>query len=100
VANGWGGRRPGAGRKSKATEKRQAKFRAITETVITEQDWEEMVRGQVAEAKNGNVAAFRELAPWVVGRVPEESEVNLNGDIMIYLPARQTVTHGDPDGRR
>jgi hypothetical protein len=89
VANGHGGRRPGAGRKSKPTEERQARFRAITERVITESEWEAMVLGQVQEAKNGNVAAFRELAPWVVGRVPEETDLTVKGGVTIFLPERK-----------
>src|SRR5687767_1572971 len=68
-----GGPRPGAGRKSADTKTYQAAMRALFEACVTPEDWTACIRRLVADAQGGNVAAFRELAPWIVGRVPEET---------------------------
>jgi hypothetical protein len=90
LANGHGGARPGAGRKSTKTQARQFKMREVLERVVSEAEWESMVEAMVEEViVERNVAAFRELAPWIVGRVPDETHVQLEAVAQIYLPERR-----------
>jgi hypothetical protein len=48
-------------------------MRGLFEECVTEAEWRECIGALLRDAKQGNVAAFKELAPWVVGRVPEET---------------------------
>ena len=83
-----GGRRPGAGRKSEDLQLRQGRMREIFHEVVTEDGWRACVGAVLALAREGNVAAFKELAPWIVGRVPEAHDLNLRGGVVIELPDR------------
>ena len=78
MANGHGGSRPNAGRKPKRTEQYQVKMRAIIEETVTAQDWRDVVKMALQDAKDGDKDARRWLAPWVVGAEPKE--VTVKGD--------------------
>ena len=67
-----GGARPGAGRKSSETKVYQETMRARFEACVSVADWDQAIRALLEDAKGGSVAAFRELVPWVVGKVPDE----------------------------
>lgn len=93
-----GGARPGAGRKTAATKDYQTTMRAAFERCVTREEWEVCIQALLRDAKRGSVAAFRELAPWVVGRVPDQVEHRGNdgGAIQIvYAPRLAEVPKAD-----
>ena len=74
MAGGWGGARPGAGRKKSATVTYQESRRSQLESIITEYQWQEIVEAMVREMKAGNVRAFQALLPFIVGAPPKAPE--------------------------
>lgn len=86
MPNGHGGPRPGAGRKSKKTQDYQATMRAMVEEVVTPEDWQQVLLVNLARAKSGDGDSRKFLEPWVMGRVPEEANVNVAGGVKIFLP--------------
>ncbi len=73
-----GGRRLGAGRKSKSTLEYQAKMRDIFAEIVTADEWSKVVQVALDFAKAGNKDARAWLTPWVIGAEPKE--VKLTGD--------------------
>jgi hypothetical protein len=84
-----GGARAGSGRKADQTKVDQQVLRDIFLEVVTPAEWRACIRVLLASAQAGNVAAFRELSPWVVGKVPEEQTLKVSGGVEIYLPERK-----------
>lgn len=72
MANGHGGHRPGSGRKKLETKVYQATRRDQLQAVVTDEDWEQIVRKAVEDAKTGDYVARSWLTPYVAGKVPEE----------------------------
>ena len=87
-----GGARPGAGSKSVATLTRQFTQRGRIEAIVTQDEWDNVIRAVLAIAKDpanpACIAAFRALSPWVMGKSPDNvAHLNQNG-VNIYLPER------------
>ena len=74
MAGGWGGARPGSGRKTSATLRYQESRRRQVEKIITPADWEEIVKAMMAEMKGGNFKALAVLLPFIVGAAPKPPE--------------------------
>ena len=72
MANGHGGWRPGAGRKSSQTQTYQASRRTQLQQIVTDEDWAEVVKKAVEQAKSGDYVARAWLSPYVAGKPPEE----------------------------
>lgn len=87
-----GGARPGAGRKSGKTESYQAARRSQVEELVTPEAWAAVIKGQIAQARKGNVKAFAALAPWVMGAVPQD--VNVDGHLRVEV----TYSDAGPPG--
>ena len=71
-----GGARPGAGRKSDATKHAQETYRAQFLAAVSPQDFRACIERLRQDALGGSVAAFREIVPWLAGRVPEETKLS------------------------
>jgi hypothetical protein len=71
-------------------------MRSIFEECITAEDWRTVIEALLRDAKDGNVAAFRELSPWVVGRVPEEAKVRHSGALTtLQMPDLSKLTDAE-----
>ena len=70
MANGHGGFRPGAGRKSQATQDAQSNKMDIAHDVIPLDRWRKIIDAQARKAEQGDTRAFAELAPWMMGGKP------------------------------
>jgi hypothetical protein len=77
MANGWGGRRPGAGAKKKETIDEQKVRRAIVHEVFTPAEWRAVLLTWLAEVKNGNIGVIYPLLPYLMGSPKQEIEVNI-----------------------
>jgi hypothetical protein len=95
LADGWGGRRPGAGRKTRTTAEEQASRRDVVLRVVTTKRWAEVVLGMVAKAASGDAKAFAELAPYVMGAKPKELTVTV--DVEARIRAMAAAAGIDPD---
>jgi len=82
-----GGFRPGAGRKKAATVAYQATRRDQLQVLVTDPDWEAIVRRAVEDAKNGDYVARQWLTPYVAGKVPEEVNVHIEPLVKTILEA-------------
>lgn len=85
MANGHGGRRPGAGRPPSEARSYQARMRAIFEERVRPEDWQKIVDVAMAQAKSGDKAAREWLAAWIVGKVPDE--VKQTGTVELKVTA-------------
>ena len=92
-----GGKRDGSGRPKVAEKTYQETMRAKFQECVTTDDWREAVGSMVRLAKRGDVAAFKVIEPWVMGKVP--NAVMLTGadggplevavrEIVVALPKR------------
>ncbi len=70
MATGHGGFRPGAGRKSQATQDAQSNKMDIAHDVIPLDRWRKIIDAQARKAEQGDTRAFAELAPWMMGGKP------------------------------
>lgn len=62
-------------------------MREVVQTVVTEDEWRQVVMVAVSQAQGGDASARAWLAPWVVGTVPAEVDVTHKGGVTIYMPA-------------
>src|SRR5262245_30390012 len=70
VPNGWGGARPGAGRKSRATVERQIARRARIEEIVTDAEWDAIVQTAIDQSKAGDWRARDWVSSYVAGGRP------------------------------
>jgi hypothetical protein len=91
MANGWGGARPGAGRKRQETVKMQGNRRDALLDVVTEKLWRETVKDWFATAKEQkNYGLLFPLLPYIMGAAKQEIEVS--GQIEhVQMEAARTV---------
>lgn len=68
-----GGKRDGAGRKTKAEE---AGLAALIDSAVSDADWIEIFKKAAANAKRGNVVAARFIAEYRFGRPTERHEIS------------------------
>jgi hypothetical protein len=80
-----GGARPGAGRKSEATEQYQIHKRAIVEEVVTDEDWRMVVLVALSRAKAGDDNSRNWLTPFVVGKDAEKLKVEQDGKVVVEV---------------
>lgn len=83
MANGHGGKRNGAGRKKAAINDYQAKMRAIVADTVRPKDWETVILTSLAQAQAGDKSAREWLADWVMGKVPDEINVNAKAKVTL-----------------
>lgn len=77
---GWGGARPGAGRKRQETVERQGNRRDALLDVVTEQLWRETVKEWLAEARETKqFHLLFPLLPYVMGAAKQE--INVSGQV-------------------
>ena len=92
-----GGSRPGAGRKKAETKDAQEARRDTFLRVVTDADWEEVVRNALEQAKKGDPIARQWMTPYVAGKVPDELKVKQSGAVTIEVvyESQGTVSAGD-----
>jgi hypothetical protein len=90
VANNWGGKRPGAGRKPHSIEVYRRKMEALLCARVTDEDWTKIVDVAVAQAKRGDVAARVWLSERVMGRVTDKSQVETTGMVRVLVEYHRT----------
>ena len=90
MANGHGGRRPGAGRKTQKAQDYQTDMRAIFHQVVTPERWQRIVSVAASYAEAGDKDARKWLAPWVVGAEPHETVVKGDVDQPLEIVVRYT----------
>lgn len=80
MANGWGGARPGAGRKRQETVERQGNRRDATLDVISEQLWRATVREWVAFARESKqFHLLYPLLPYILGAA--RVDISVSGQV-------------------
>ena len=89
MANGHGGHRPGAGRKKQSTKDAQATRRSIFLDVFSEEETRETALAMLEKVKSGDPKAFVAVAPYFLGKEPDEVDVKVTGGVTIYLPDRK-----------
>jgi hypothetical protein len=92
VANGHGGRRPGAGRKRKETAEEQQTRRDVLLKVFTPERWEQIAETIAAKVEAGETVALLPYLPYLLGSPKQEHDVKVSGGVTIYLPDRRTET--------
>lgn len=76
MANGHGGRRPGAGRKPVVVEEYRAKMQRLLMEAVTDDDARGIARTAIQAAKQGDADARKWLGPYVFGAPPKEVTVH------------------------
>ena len=94
MANGHGGKRPNSGRKPKDIRVYQQRMRAVFGEVVTQEDWLTVVAVALAHAKAGDKAAREWLAPWIVGKVPDEVKHTGDSDQPIEMVVKVVRSSG------
>lgn len=90
MANGHGGSRAGAGRKKGSTKEQQQTRRDIFLDVFSPEETRASALALLARIKkDGDPKAFHEVAPYVLGKEPDELDVSVRGAVTIYLPDRK-----------
>lgn len=90
MANGHGGRRPGAGRKSSETVEIQESRRGTFLRVVTDERWQKIVEKAAEQAESGDPIARQWMTPYVAGKVPDELKLRQDGKVVVevvYLDA-------------
>ena len=94
MANGHGGAHPGAGRKSDA---QIAQLRILIETVMTDDDWINIIKGIVDDARSGDLRSVSFLLALHYGvstqSLVSAEENDLTADLM---PAPAAAPAGTP----
>jgi hypothetical protein len=75
------GNKPTGGRANQPMVKMRAKLQAALQAAVTEADIMDIVKGLIAKAKGGDVAAAREVLDRVIGKAEE----NVKGEITITV---------------
>ncbi len=92
MANGHGGARAGAGRKKASTKEAQQCRRDIILDVFTPDETRAAAEALLARIKlNGDPKAFGAIAPFVLGKEPDEIDLKVSGGVTIYLPDRKAI---------
>lgn len=91
MANGHGGRRPGAGQKKKTTEEQQQRNRDLVMSVVSDDDLVKMTKTAMAQSQDGDPAARNWISSYCLGNPKNEHDVNLKGTVTIVLPERKKV---------
>lgn len=91
MANGHGGKRPGAGRKPVVVEEYRAKMQRLLMETVAEEDARDIVRSAVYAAARGDPDARKWLGPYVFGAPPKEVQVTGAGGGAIVV----RVTYAD-----
>ena len=94
-SRGWGGARPGAGRKSDATRAAQITNRSVMLSVVTDADIEAIARAMIDKAKAGDEKAFRAFMSYVLGS--PESEVTVKGEPDAPLRIEVVYVDSEPE---
>lgn len=85
MANGHGGRRPGAGRPRKKDVEFRQSMRDLFEEVVTSDAFRNVIRTALARAQAGDDAARRWISDWVIGKVPDEVKHDVQGSLRIII---------------
>jgi hypothetical protein len=102
MANGWGGARPGAGRKRQETVERQGNRRDATLDVISEQLWRATLKEWIAFARESKqFHLLFPLLPYIMGAA--KLDINVAGQVEhVQLESARQVLRviGGTDERR
>jgi hypothetical protein len=96
MANGHGGARPGAGRKSDA---QNVKLRTLIATVMSDDDWIKIINGVVDDARSGDLRSVSFLLALRYG-VSTKSLVTAEEAGLNPAPADETELMPAPAGTR
>lgn len=89
MANGHGGRRPGAGQKKKTTEEQQATNRDLVLSLVSVEALTAMTQTAMSQAEQGDPAARNWVSSYVLGNPKNEHDVTVKGGVTIMLPERK-----------
>jgi len=97
MANGHGGARPGAGRKSDA---QIAQLRILIETVMTDDDWIKIISGIVDDARSGDLRSVSFLLALRYGVSTQSLVAAKENDLTADLMPAPAAAPADPPGQR
>lgn len=83
MANGHGGRRPGAGQKKKITEEQQARNRELVMATITRDDLLSMTKTAITNAIAGDPASRNWVTSFVLGNPADKLDVSVSGSMSV-----------------
>ena len=97
MANGHGGKRPGAGRKPKAIEERRRQNAAAILDLVSDEDRDQAFLRWWSRFEAGVVAALW-VVPFVYGHPPKPKEEETGGDAVTALEIRRRDRDGGGAG--
>ena len=95
MANGYGGARPGSGRKRKVTENEQQTRRDLLLKVFSPERWEGIAEAIAQKVEAGEIGSVLPYLPYLLGSPRQEHDVAVKGGVTIFLPERKSDGSGD-----